>query len=66
MVVYTTMFMCMCLMQAFRLRHQQQAAAGCYLNRVDAPRISSAAQQLAARLSPTKDADSQQVGSKQQ
>lgn len=45
----------------FRQRHQQQAAAGSFLNSGALPRVSSAAQQLAVRLSPTKDADAQQV-----
>lgn len=49
------------LLQAFRLRSQQQAAAGSFVNSGVLPRVSSAAQQLAVRLSPTKDADAQTV-----
>lgn len=45
----------------FRMRHQQQAAAGSFINSNALPRVSSAAQQLAVRLSPTKDADAQTV-----
>lgn len=48
-------------LQMFRTRHQQQAAAGSFINSNALPRVSSAAQQLAVRLSPTKDADAQTV-----
>lgn len=45
----------------FRMRHQQQAAAGSFLNSDLLPRVSSSAQQLAVRLTATKDADAQTV-----
>jgi hypothetical protein len=51
-----------CVLQMFRMRHQQQAAAGSFLNSDLLPHVSSSAQQLAVRLTATKDADAQTVG----